>query len=567
MKLSNKNSIQQIVISAAALGLKNIIIAPGSRNAPLIISFNQHPEIQCTSIRGERSAGFFALGKAIELKQPVALLCTSGSAALNFAPAIVEAYYLRIPLIVFTADRPTEWIDQGDGQTIDQKNIYNNYIRKSYNLNGDAINENELWYNNRCLNEGFAIANKINPGPVHFNIHLSEPLFETSDHGLFEPRLIELAGTEMKLPAEKILHLQEIFSGSAKVMVLAGQHTPDETFNKLVAKLAANANTIVLCEATTNIHHRDFIENIDRCIMPMKQEEIPGFMPELLITIGGAVVSKKIKELLRKNKPALHWNIHPQDAFTDTYQALTLAIPMEPATFLQQFLEKMAPVTEGDYKEKWVQRSSLMKKLHPEYFKDIPYSDLSVFSKIYDKIQQNISVHFSNSSPIRYAQLFDNSKIKSIHCNRGTSGIDGCTSTAMGAASSSSKRQYLLVTGDIGFFYDNNAFWNENLPKNIKIILINNSGGGIFRIIKGPSQTNELEEFFETKQTVSAKKMVEFYGLKYLSANSESTVASALNTFFDDATESTVLEIFTPNQVNSHVLAAYFKFLEQNSEK
>jgi 2-succinyl-5-enolpyruvyl-6-hydroxy-3-cyclohexene-1-carboxylate synthase len=185
MKLSNKNSIQQIVISAAALGLKNIIIAPGSRNAPLIISFNQHPGIQCTSIRDERSAGFFALGKAIELKQPVALLCTSGSAALNFAPAIVEAYYLRIPLIVFTADRPTEWIDQGDGQTIDQKNIYNNYIRKSYNLNGDAINENELWYNNRCLNEGFAIANKINPGPVHFNIHLSEPLFETSDHGLF----------------------------------------------------------------------------------------------------------------------------------------------------------------------------------------------------------------------------------------------------------------------------------------------------------------------------------------------------------------------------------------------
>ena len=566
MKLSNKKSIQEIVISAVALGLRNIIIAPGSRNAPLIISFNRHPEIECTSIRDERSAGFFALGKSIEIKEPVALLCSSGSASLNFAPAIVEAYYLRIPLIVFTADRPQEWIGQGDGQTIDQKNIYKNYIRKSYTLNGDAIGENELWYNNRCLNEGFAIATKINPGPVHFNIHLNEPLFEISESETFEPRVIELAETQTWLTGEKILKLQEIFSKSPKVLVLAGQHSPDEELNNLVAKLAANSNVVVLCEATTNLHHTDFIENIDRCIMPMTPEEIPGFMPDLLITIGGAVVSKKIKELLRKNKPAFHWNIHPQDSFTDTYKALTLAIASEPIIFLQQFFENLNVVTEGYFKEKWTQRSFLMEELHTRYFKDITYSDLSVFSKIYGKIPDNISVHFSNSSPIRYAQLFDNSKLKSIHCNRGTSGIDGCTSTAMGAASSFPNQQYLLITGDVGFFYDNNAFWNEKLPKNIKIILINNSGGGIFRIIQGPSQTDELEEFFETKQTVSAKKMVEFYGWNYLSANNEYTLSTALDSFFDEGTESAVLEIFTPNQVNSQVLAAYFDFLK-NTEK
>jgi 2-succinyl-5-enolpyruvyl-6-hydroxy-3-cyclohexene-1-carboxylate synthase len=567
MKLSNKTSIRQLVISAVALGLKNVIIAPGSRNAPLIISFNQHPGINCTSIRDERSAGFFALGKAIELKEPVGLLCTSGSAALNFAPAIVEAYYQRIPLIVFTADRPVEWIGQGDGQTINQQNIYNNYIRKSYNLNGDARDENELWYNLRCLNEGFAIATKTDPGPVHFNIHLSEPLFDTSESESFEPKLIELAETETRLPLEKTIHLQKVFSRSSKVMVLAGQHSPDEKLNALVAQLAENTNTIILSEATTNLHHPDFVENIDRCIMPMKPEEIPGFMPDLLITIGGAVVSKKIKELLRKNKPAQHWNIHPHDEFIDTYKALTLAIPVEPAPFLQQFLENLKPVTNSGFKQKWIQWASRMKDLHPKYFKDISYSDLSIFAGIYKKIPSNLSVHFSNSSPIRYAQLFDNSTIKSIHCNRGTSGIDGCTSTAMGAASSFPEQQYLLITGDVAFFYDNNAFWNEKLSKNIKIILINNAGGGIFRIIKGPSQTNELEEFFETKQTVSAKKMVEFYGWKYLSANSEDTLTQALDTFFDSKTGSTVLEIFTPNLVNSRVLAGYFKFLENTEKK
>lgn len=561
MKLSNKQSIQQIVLTLAALGLKQVVIAPGSRNGPLTISFNQHPDFECTSIRDERSAGFFALGKAIELKEPVAILSSSGSAVLNFAPAIVEAFYLRVPLIVITADRPAEWIGQMDGQTMKQTNVYANYIRKSYTLNGDATAENDLWHNAHSVNEGFAIATKLDPGPVHFNVPMKEPLYFTEEVISLDPPVINFPTADLRTEIKNINEYQSAFSNTRKVMVLVGQNTPDDELNQLVRKLAENSNTIVLTESTSNLDSPEFISSIDRCIMPMNADEIPDFMPDLLITFCGAIVSKKIKELLRKNKPAAHWNIHPHDSLVNTYQALTMALPMEPIPFLTQFLTDLPPVTEAGYKEKWTNRSSDIQQKHDNFFKDIEYSDLSVFGKIYKSIPEEVSVHFSNSSPIRYSQLFDNSGIQSIHSNRGTSGIDGCTSTAMGAASTNPEQQYLLITGDVAFFYDNNAFWNDRIPNNLKIILINNAGGGIFRIIKGPRHTEELEEFFETKHSTSAEKMVEFYEWNYLSANDEESLLTGLERFFKSAEGRTVLEIFTPNEVNSHILSRYFKYL------
>ncbi len=563
MKLSNKQSIQQIVLTLAALGLKHVVIAPGSRNGPLTISFNQHPNFECTSIRDERSAGFFALGKAIELKEPVAILCSSGSAALNFAPAIVEAFYLRVPLIVITADRPAEWIGQMDGQTMNQTNVYANYIRKSYTLNGDAIEQNDLWHNAHSVNEGYAIATKLDPGPVHFNVPMKEPLYFTEEVISLDPPIINFPIADLSLDITIINEYQSAFSKARKVMVLVGQHDRNEALNQLVTRLAENGNTIVLTESTSNLHSKEFISSIDRCMMPMNAEDIPNFMPDLLLTFGGAIVSKKIKELLRKNKPTAHWNIHPQDSLVNTYQALTTALPMNPIPFLTQFLTNLPPVVEAGYKEKWLKRSSEIQQKHDEFFKDIEYSDLSVFGKIYKNIPAEVSVHFANSSPIRYSQLFDNSGIKSIHSNRGTSGIDGCTSTAMGAASTHPEQQYLLITGDVAFFYDNNAFWNDRIPKNLKIILINNAGGGIFRIIKGPRHTEELEEFFETKHSTSAKKLVEFYEWNYLSANDEESLQTGLESFFKSSEGRIVFEIFTPNEVNSHILSRYFKHLAQ----
>ena len=566
MKLSDKKSIQQIVLTLAGLGLKNVIISPGSRNAPLTISFNQHPQFKCISIRDERSAAFFALGKAMELKEPVALLSTSGSAPLNYAPAIAEAYYQRIPLIIITADRPPEWIGQQDGQSIQQENIYQNYIRKSYTLDGEATDEAGLWYNTRRVNEGFAIATQIDPGPVHFNVPLSEPLYNLQEINSSVPKIIGVPVTKRLMDDKELRELQNVFANSKKVMILAGQQAPDRELNSRLAQMAAYSNTIVLCESTTNINHPDFIANIDRCLVSFNEKEIPHFMPDLLITFGGAIVSKKIKAILRKNKPHQHWNIHLYDAYIDSYKALTRSISMEVNEFLKQFLENLPLPLDSGYKTLWRQRAFLLENKHRDFISHLEYSDLYVFSKIYNRIPEDNCVHFSNSSPIRYAQLFDNSNLKSTYCNRGVSGIDGCTSTAMGAASSHPEQDYVLITGDVAFFYDNNAFWNDQLPENLKIILINNSGGGIFRIIEGPSDVKELEDFFETKHNASAKKLVEFYKWNYVSANDKKSLGPALDHFFNPQQKRIVLEIFTPNEVNPKVLASYFKHLAHQPE-
>ncbi len=564
MELSDKKSIQQLVLSMAALGLRHIVISPGSRNAPLIISFHRHPEIHCFSIRDERTAGFYALGKALELNEPVALLCTSGSAALNYAPAISEAYYQRIPLIVITADRPSEWIDQGDGQTLRQTAVYHQYIRKSYVLEGDAEKEDTRWYNRRCISEGFIIATKTNPGPVHFNVHLGEPLYGTEKVELALPRVFSAVTIENRLAQAEVKRLQFDFSRSKKVMILVGQQRAAQSLNTLLTKLAAaNNNTIVLCESTSNLNSQDFIEHIDRCIVSMDDEELPDFMPDLLITIGGAVVSKKIKASLRKYAPAQHWNVSPYDACMDTYKALTKAIPLKADAFFKQLLEAFPASVHSEYKNRWQNRAKLLEERHQRFVDTALFSDFLVFSQIFSRLPENTFLHLGNSTPIRYGQLYKN-LAKTTHCNRGVSGIDGCTSTAIGAASCHPDQKYVLITGDVGFFYDRNAFWNEHIPENINIIVINNSGGSIFRIIDGPSKTKELEEYFETKHHYSAKELVAVSDWEYLQANDERTLMVALHDFFKPETQKTVLEVFTPNERNAQVLASYFDYLKLN---
>lgn len=566
MKLSEKRGIQQIVLSLAKLGLREVVICPGSRNAPLTISFNRHPDFHCVSVRDERSAGFVALGKAIELKQPVAIVCTSGSAALNFTPAVSEAYYQRIPLIIITADRPKEWTGQGDGQTINQTDIYHNYIRKSYDLNGDANTETEWWYIRRSLSEGWAIATASDKGPVHFNIPVQEPLYGTTGMKEMDIRLFAEEKFERELAEETLAKLSEQFSACSRVMILAGQHLADINFQKELSQMAGFDNVAVLTESTSNVHDRYFIENIDRCITGMSDDDANIFLPDLLITVGGAVVSKRIKSLLRKHRPKYHWNIHPFDADMDTYQSLTSAISMEAAPFFSQLRQRIKNVL-SEYRMIWQQRKEKIAGLHSTYCEGCDYSDLKVFSKIYQAIPKNICLHLANSSPVRYAQLFENNTIAESWSNRGTSGIDGCVSTAVGAASAAPQKDFLLITGDVAFHYDKNGLWNNEPVNNLRIIVINNGGGGIFRIISGPGRVDEMEHYFETSMDTNAETIARHYKWNYLAVRDEASLDGALKDFFHTGNGRTILEVFTDAEKNPAVLEGYWKFLKEKSEE
>lgn len=562
MKLSNKLGVQEIVASFAALGIKDIILCPGSRNAPLIFSFARHPNFNCTSIRDERSAGFFALGKSIESQKPTVLISTSGSAILNFAPAIVEAYYQRIPLIILTADRTKEWVHQGDGQTMNQENVYQNYIRKSFSLDGDDDSQDNLWYNRRCISEAYHTAVYKNKGPVHINFRLAEPLYEMDDFNKNTIKIFKEEIVEKSLRISTKERFLKDFKESEKTLILVGQYPKSKKLNTLLEKFAAHKNVIILCESTSNLQSSKFIHQIDRCISFLEDKEIQEIMPDMLITLGGAIISKRIKQLLRNNKTKKHWNIHNHDAYMDTYQSLSNAVPMEPESFLEQLVDDLEEV-ESSYKKNWQNLEEKRKQAHGEYLKNCTYSDLMVFDTIYKKIPEETHLHLANSSVIRYAQLFDNSKLASNWSNRGVSGIDGCTSTAMGAASASKYKDFVLITGDMSFHYDKNAFWNEEHIENLKIIVINNGGGSIFNIIPGPDNLEETAQFLEAKMTNTAKEIALMHGWNYRSISNEKELHFIIKDFFKSEGKQ-IVEIFTDAKKSPQVLKEYWKFISKN---
>ncbi len=558
--LSDKKSVQILVQQCVANGLKEIVISPGSRNAPLTLSFNATEEIKTFTIVDERSAGFFALGMAQQLKRPVALLCTSGSAALNYAPAIVEAYYQEIPLVVLTADRPEEWVGQADGQTINQKGIYHNYIKYESSLPVECLHSDHQWYAKRIVSEAFIKATSDAPGPVHINIPLREPLYGRSND------IQQNSIATSQLDPLRILSDHQL-SGLAiqwnqynSVMVICGVNHPNEELNEAINIISRQANTVVLTETTSNIKGERIIESIDRQVFSLDKSDESQFAPELLISFGGQIVSKQIKKFLRENAPKEHWHVSLNNNVIDTFQSLSMHIKMKPLEFFKQICDKLN-VTNSCYQDIWNEHTLLTRKRHERYIQDSEWSDIKALSHIFTHLTSDCNLQLANSTPVRYAQLFqDEIKVNSF-ANRGTSGIDGTLSTAVGAAAVTSTPT-VLVIGDLSFFYDSNGLWNKYLKTNFKIVLINNSGGGIFRFIPGPAETEELEEFFEVKHQQTAEYIAKAFNLKYIACSSEDELKHGYEEMLNCNEQPVIMEVFTPNEINGNLLRGYFKFLK-----
>ena len=541
---------QSILEIFLAKGITNIIISPGSRNAPLTIGFASNPAFQCYSIADERSAGFFALGIAQQTKKPVALVCTSGSALLNYYPAIAEAFYSQIPLIVLSADRPQSKIDIGDGQTIRQENVFANHSLFNANLQEGASLENDQKIN-EALNRAFA-----KKGPVHINAPFEEPLYET---------VSELAVQSYVSPSIEnttivgdLSLFATIWNQASRKMILVGVNEPNAIDSKTIDFLANDESVSVWTETTSNLHHSSFITNIDTIITPFTTSDFENFQPDILVTFGGMVVSKRIKAFLRKYKPKHHWHIDSLRAY-DTFGALTQHVEMDPQLFFDHFIP-LTKVVESDYSQQLIEIKSKRKAKHDAYLASVPFSDFTVFEKIMPRIPKQSQLQIGNSSAIRYAQLIPIDASIEVYCNRGTSGIDGCTSTAIGAAVANGKPT-TFITGDIGFLYDTNALWNNYIPKNFKIILINNGGGGIFRILPGHEETPVFNTFFETSHCHTAEHLAKMYGFNYSIASDENTLEQALKDFYSNNDQPQLLEIFTPTRKNDSILLNYFKNL------
>ncbi|MDG5491841.1 2-succinyl-5-enolpyruvyl-6-hydroxy-3-cyclohexene-1-carboxylate synthase [Psychroserpens sp. SPM9] len=582
-----KIPLAQTVIQLCKLKqIKHIIISPGSRNAPLTLGFTNDTFFKCYSIVDERSAAFFALGIAQQTGEPAVVICTSGSALLNYYPAVAEAFYSDIPLVVLSADRPKHLIGIGDGQTIQQKDVYENHVLYSTNLKLDLKDENRLSdkdelpifkslenklerflglqqdiqsYNEEELNTAFNLA-KLKKGPVHINVPFDEPLYETVEELTVRPKAIE---TDLKLPKIDQAELKDCIDEwyvATKKMILVGVLSPDEIDQQRLEELADDDSVIVFTETTSNLHHPNFFPSIDKIIAPLDEAELKALQPDILVTIGGLVVSKKIKAFLRQYQPKHHWHIGEKTA-NDTFFCLSKHIVAKPNDFLAEFFPKITHLAKSNYFDTWNAVKQHRRKKHLEYVKQIPFSDFKAFSILLKSVPNKSVLQLGNSSTVRYAQLFNLNTSLQVYCNRGTSGIDGSTSTAVGCAVASAK-QTLFVTGDLSFFYDSNALWNNYIPKTFRIILINNQGGGIFRILPGHKNTENFDYFFETKHNLTAKQLCEMYHFDYLTAHDDNELETALKGFYNKSKQPRLLEVFTPRTTNDEILLDYFKFIK-----
>jgi 2-succinyl-5-enolpyruvyl-6-hydroxy-3-cyclohexene-1-carboxylate synthase len=553
MKFSNKILSQTLVQLCLDKGIDHIIISPGSRNAPLTIGFGEHPQFKCFSIVDERCAAFFALGMAQQLQKPVTVICTSGSALLNYYPAVAEAYYSDIPLVVISADRPSDYIDIGDGQTIRQENVFENHILYSAN----CVEGKDFQIKNETeINVALNTAIELN-GPVHINIPFSEPLYHTTENQLVWPQNV-VPRKNTKTFEEDFFSYAEIWNRSEKKMVLVGVLPPDSVEKRFIDQLSKDESVLVLTETTSNLHDENFISAIDQLIAPLTEEDFKKLQPDILLSFGGMVVSKKIKAFLRSFPPKEHWHVDSKKAY-NTYFVLGKHFKLTINNFFAEFLPKTRRI-DSEYQNEWLAIKTHRLQRHEVYENEIPYSDFMVFSEIFKQLPQNIQLQLSNSATIRYAQLFDIPVSAEVFCNRGTSGIDGSMSTAIGAGYAS-KLPTVFLTGDLSFFYDSNALWNNYIPKNFKIIVVNNGGGGIFRILPGEKDSKLFDTYFETKHNLSAKQLSEMYGFNYQTINSEDNLTKKINEFFGSDEGPALLEIFTPSTVNDKVLLDYFKYI------
>lgn len=549
-----KKKLAQLVIAACQhFHVDTVVISPGSRNAPLTIGFSNHPDIETLSVVDERCAAFFALGIAQQKQKPVAVLCTSGSALLNYYPAVAEAFYSNIPLIVISADRPKHLIDIGDGQTIRQENVLEKHILFSANL---IENPKFFSRNSQQIGEALQIAT-LQKGPVHINVPFDEPLYETVEEmdSFHFPNISMsfLDNSHIDYPK-----LSDIWSSAEKKMIVVGVSYPDDELHQLMDLYADDDSVLIFTETTSNLHHSKAINAIDQLIFSLDDADFEDLRPDVLVTFGGMIVSKRIKRFLRDYQPKHHWNIDEKKA-TNTFFCLSEFIQTKPVDFFSKF-NKIISNKESDYQPKWLTIRDKRRIKHAEYLAQIPHSDFKVFEQILNVVPKNSQLQFSNSAIIRYGQLFTIDSSLEVFCNRGTSGIDGSISTAIGAAFASEK-QVICITGDLSFFYDSNALWNKNIPANFRIILVNNSGGGIFKIIPGPKTTNATQ-YFETPHCLTAEHLCKMYEFEYQKAFSSEMVAKELTSFFEASNQPKILEIFTPSGENDKILKEYFNFIK-----
>ncbi|MFC2185867.1 2-succinyl-5-enolpyruvyl-6-hydroxy-3-cyclohexene-1-carboxylic-acid synthase [Fulvivirgaceae bacterium LMO-SS25] len=554
-------------ISAICLGhnVHNAVLSPGSRCAPLTMSFVRQEGMQAYSIPDERSAGFIALGMAQQSQKASVLICTSGTAGLNYSPAVAEAYYQEVPLLILTADRPAEWIDQWDGQTIRQVGMYGEHVKASFNLPEDCSTLENLGTAKSIIHKALEIAHRLPMGPVHINVPIAEPFYPAK--GETWESIQAIPEVKSKIESNDVLPVDLIkrINSSDRILILAGQHKSSAKLNSLFHQLVKFPQVSIISDIISNFQDvENAILSQDVFLARISDSDKELLKPDLMISFGKSVISKNLKIYIRNNKPNEHWYVGIRENTPDPFDCLSQSINYNEVHFFKDLLEILEPKN-SNYQSDWKNIDLKARKGLAHFAKNLPFTEWAALWKCLPFLPPHSTLHLANSMAVRYINFFSfllAGKSIEVVANRGTSGIDGSNSSAVGFALKDNKIN-TLITGDMAFLYDKNAFWHNYSIPNLRIIVINNAGGGIFRLIDGPSSLPELDDWFETKQKHTAESTAKEFGMIYHNCTNFDELTNCLKHFYEPSNQAKLLEVQTDRFANQEVFNSFKTYMNK----
>ena len=552
---SDKKNILQLVALLKAHGVRKLVLCPGSRNAGLVHTLANVEGFTCYSVTDERSAGFFAIGLSLQGGGPAAVCVTSGSALLNLHPAVAEAYYQQVPLLVISADRPAAWIGQMDGQTLPQPGVFGSLVKMSVHL-PEVYTEEDEWYCNRLINEAILEMTHHGKGPVHINVPVSEPIYRFTVKELPEVRVItRYQGLNMY--DRDYTSLIERLNRYTRRMAVVGQMNLIYLFSKEDSRQLYKHFAWLTEHLSNRTVPGRAIKNFDAALSAMTDEKQTEMAPELLITYGGHIVSKQLKKYLRNHPPKEHWHIAADGKVADLFGCLTTVIEMDPF----EFLEKVAPLISSKPSGYPVAWEAFCQAVPAPQF---PYSEMSAIGTLLQSMPEEASLHLANSSAVRYAQLYPLKSKVEVCCNRGVNGIEGSLSSAIGYAAASKKLNFVVI-GDLSFFYDMNALWNHHYGTNLRILLLNNGGGEIFHTLPGMDKTGRSRTFITAPHSTSACGWAEERGFLYLKVTNQEELEEKMQLFASEkeGLKPMLLEVVTDADSDTTLLRDYYRSLKK----
>ncbi len=554
-------------ISAICLGhnVHNAVLSPGSRCAPLTMSFVRQKGMQTYSVPDERSAGFIALGMAQKSQKASVLICTSGTAGLNYSPSIAEAYYQEVPLLILTADRPAEWIDQWDGQTIRQVGMYGQHVKASFNLPEDCSTLENLSTAKSIIYKALDIAHQLPMGPVHINVPIAEPFYPAKDETWESIPAIAAVKSETEDTFSLTSELIKRVNTSSRILILAGQHKPSTKLNALFLQLGKYPQISIVSDVISNFQDvKGTVLSQDVFLARISGSDKELLKPDLMISFGKSVISKNLKIYIRNNKPNEHWYVGIRENTPDPFDCLSQSINANEEHFFEALLEILESKN-SNYQSDWKNIDLKARKGLADFAKKLPFTEWAALWKCLPFLPPHSTLHLANSMAVRYINFFSfllAGKSIEVVANRGTSGIDGSNSSAVGFALKDDKIN-TLITGDMAFLYDKNAFWHNYSIPNLRIIVINNAGGGIFRLIDGPSTLPELDDWFETKQEHTAESTAKEFGMVYHNCTNFDELTHCLEHFYEPSDQAKLLEVQTDRFANQEVFNSFKTYMNK----